>query len=200
MSSVGGGDMAVSYVIGNVVTDYGFNSEALIVQQNNCTARKIRKGSLAYSIAETLNFDPYARRAARGNGIFPNLAKKEHREKMGDVYVFDDGIKKARVACLFAQFRMGSANSPFYLQSQIVDKEYKTTPDDKEARLRAFQQCLEKLSSLIDDRVRVIVFPEKIGCNMAGGDWPKYKAKIEQFATLISKMKKNVSIIICKLQ
>lgn len=195
--------MVVIFATGDVIVDYGSNTKALIVQQNNCTGRKVHEGSFAASISAALGVDPYALRASRGEGIFPNLARKEHREKMGDVSILGTGENTARVACLFAQYKMGLPNSVYYRNSPKIDDDYKLTLDDKETRLRTFRMCLEKLlAKIIDDDLNVdaIVFPEKIGCNRAGGDWSRYLREIERFANQLKFKKNNVSIIICKLQ
>lgn len=199
--------MVVTYVSGDAIVDYGNDPKALIVQQNNCTARKNHSGSFAWSIARLLGVDPYALRAARGDGIFPNLAKKDHREKMGDVLIFGEGNEDtARVACLFAQYRMGVSGSQYYLNSLRVDQEYKTTPDDTDTRLKTFRTCLEKLKGKILNgdnnnlNVDTIVFPERIGCDRAGGDWSKYLREIEHFAKELKLEKHDASVIICKLK
>lgn len=184
----------VSYVTGDMILLYGDNPNAVIVQQNNCTALLSRKGSLAHDIARAFypNSDPYATRSQRGPGLFRNLARIEHREKMGDVAIFYNGPEKARVACLYAQYKMGNANSQYYMSSRQVDEEYKKTPDDRFARLRAFRECLKKLEEAVDKKV--VVFPERIGCGMAGGDWSKYKIAIEQFAN----NNNNINVVICQ--
>lgn len=178
----------ISYVLGDIISDYSENPNALIVQQNNCTARKLHPGSLAHAIVEKFpKCDPYSTREGL---LFPNLAIKEDRAKMGDILIFDNGPDRARVACLFAQYKMGTANSQYYMASAKVDKEYKSMPDDNDARFLAFGQCLEKLSQEIlkNDKINTIVFPEKIGCNRAGGNWSRYRGAIEAFASEIENV------------
>lgn len=190
----------VSYVIGDIVADYSEKPNVLIVQQNNCTARRLHVGSLAMAIAQKFypNCDPYARRAERGTGLFDNLARPEHREKMGDIFIFDNGPDRARVASLFAQYRMGNPHKQYYTLSPRLDDAYKKTPDDSAARLRAFRQCLLKLSrEMMMCNIDTIAFPHKIGCNMAGGNWADYTIAIEEFAREISKVgKKSTNVII----
>ena len=43
------------------------------------------------------------------------------------------------VCCFFAEYRMGKANSPYYLHKKYTDKIY-DTPDDSESRLRYFKK------------------------------------------------------------
>lgn len=188
--------------IGDVIGDYRDNPQALIVQQNNCTARQIHKRTLAFDISLAFGYtsNPYLLRAQQCRpGIFQNLACIVHRAKMGDVHICDNGPGRARVACLFAQYRMGTPNHKYYMHSPRVDDEYKQMPDDSDSRLRAFEQCLERLRGLLleqYDDINVIAFPERIGCGKAGGDWNEYKSAIQSFAVALSK--KNVSVMVVR--
>lgn len=181
----------MKYIKGDMLELFAKKKEALIVQQNNCTSLKLHKGSLAEKIANKLQCNPYTTR--QRPGVFPNLAYPEHRNKMGEVVIYEND-EAAKVACLFAQYRMGKANSSYYMNSNKTDEIYKTTPDTYEDRLRAFEQCLNVLSEKLQSRpdISVVVFPFSIGCGMAGGDWSKYEPLIRNFA-------KKHNVVICKI-
>ena len=46
-------------------------------------------------------------------------------------------------------------------------------PETKESRLELFKQCLAQIETEL--KGETVVFPNKIGCGLAGGDWTQYE-------------------------
>ena len=84
-------------------------------------------------------------------------------------------------------------------------------PDTVAHRLAYFEKCLKKLEEAVvvlqKERTEitgakemelqtkiVIVFPERIGCGLAGGNWTEYKLRIEQFANRLPRPEFEVRI------
>jgi hypothetical protein len=59
-------------------------------------------------------------------------------------------------------------------------------------RQRYFQFCLDKLGALNLDSSKNVVFPENIGCGLAGGNWKIYREMITKWA---AKQKCHVWIV-----
>ena len=64
--------------------------------------------------------------------------------------------------------------------------------DNYSYRLQYFQFCLDKLGALNLDSSKNVVFPEKIGCGLAGGNWATYRGMITKWA---AAQKCNVWIV-----
>lgn len=53
---------------------------------------------------------------------------------------------------------------------------------NKEDRLTYFKMCLDKLAEYCkDQKITNVNVPYKIGCGLAGGEWFKYKAMLQEF-------------------
>ena len=65
-----------------------------------------------------------------------------------------------------------------------------TTEIPPQERERWFAQCLEELGQC--DSYQNLAFPYQIGCGLAGGNWSRYLAMIQDFAV---KYKKHVTIV-----
>lgn len=54
--------------------------------------------------------------------------------------------------------------------------------DSSEGRITAFQKCLDEIARRFLGMHIKIAFPVGIGCGLAGGHWPTYKAMIQNFS------------------
>ena len=64
---------------------------------------------------------------------------------------------------------------------------HRDTPQERE---QWFAQCLEELGQC--DSYQNLAFPYQIGCGLAGGNWSRYLAMIQDFAV---KYKKHVTLV-----
>lgn len=65
--------------------------------------------------------------------------------------------------------------------------------DGKDERLLLFESCLNHVSNVKD--IRSVAFPHGIGCGLAGGDWRKYKAMLDLWAS----KNPNLKVVLYKL-
>ena len=73
--------------------------------------------------------------------------------------------------------------------------------DTTENRTKWFQQCLRQLEEAIPkENIRRVVFPFKIGCGLAGGNWERdYQPSLVEFNESVTGSSKNgVEVIIVK--
>ena len=136
-----------------------------IVHQCNCTTHGYAGKGLAKII-----FDKYPY-----SDIYTERTEKEDVSKLGTIMVRGNGHDKRHVINMIAQYHPGKPRSydPF---------------DTAERREEWFQKCLDEIGKI---PMKTIAFPYKIGCNLAGGNWVKYKAMIEKFAL------EHPEIIVC---
>jgi len=74
---------------------------------------------------------------------------------------------------------------------------YKSTIDSSEKREEWFQDCLDIFGEwCVENNIKSVSFPYRIGCGLAGGDWSRYETMIRNF----SHKYKNINITICKLK
>jgi O-acetyl-ADP-ribose deacetylase (regulator of RNase III) len=83
-----------------------------------------------------------------------------------------DPSLRGKIINMFAQYHPGKAE---YINDSPVK------------RLTWFRECLELVGKLVRDESS-IAFPYKIGCNLAGGNWPDYLKTIEDFAERYPKL------------
>lgn len=86
--------------------------------------------------------------------------------------------KPYKIINLFAQYYPGKPN---------------TTSDSEILRLQWFRQGLFEISKL---KPRSIAFPNKIGCNLGGGNWQKVLTIIEKFDCYVNK-EFDTEVFIC---
>ena len=138
--------------------------EKLIVQQTNLVHVK---GEAGKGLAEQLHHrwphcHPYDRK-----GVQPS---------MGSIQIIASQHNSPTICCLNAQRNVG--------RQQIKD--------DYEERLVAFQNGLDRLRSALKkdgalhNVVKMVYFPNKIGCGYGHGNWQKYHALVLAFADAIS--------------
>ena len=185
--------------LGDIVSEYNFPS-ALIVQINNCTARKSRQNSFTWNISKKYPYgDPYKERTS---GRYPNLASVHLRPKLGCIqlrYPPKGEEEKPTIACLFSQYKMGTPSSRYYLDGRKTDREYIQTSRSLDTyfhRKEFFKICLfllvEKLEHLQD--IKIVVFPKKIGCGYAGGNWVDYESIICHFCYKLKSVRPDISV------
>ena len=95
-------------------------------------------------------------------------------DEPGKIIVCGDGKTERYIVNLLAQYYPGKA---------------KYANDSPEKRLKWFSDCLSKLESLDG---KSYAFPNRIGCGLAGGDWEKYRQKLNEFA---GRVKGDVFIV-----
>ena len=82
------------------------------------------------------------------------------------------------------------------MMAQYYPGRTKYPNSNKDGTLRreeAFKECLSKVSNI--PGLKSLALPYKIGCNLAGGDWVKYRHMIRQFA----ENNPNVKVRVYKL-
>lgn len=200
-------DINLTIKKGDIIKLYANDVRTLILQQNNCTALKLHDNSFAYNLDKGIpgGCNPYkmrerTMREAGVKPIFKNLAPQKVRPKMGTVQFIDRRkYGGPLIGCLFAQYKMGVPNSTFFCNSKHTDQEYlwmARKEDGPNHRYTAFVTCLRKILDMFKQRRMIefydrIVFPYKIGCNLAGGKWPEYKNAIAIFAKSLHQIVKN---------
>ena len=164
-----------------------------IVQQCNCLT--VKPHGLSAQIARKYPWaDVYRYRRRQG---FRNLAIPADRKEPGTIQILrNPGLeivknsqgeshlvpKKPDVIALYAQWDYGKGGGYNRTLSHHRD-----TPQERE---RWFAQCLEELGQC--DSYQNLAFPYQIGCGLAGGNWSRYLAMIQDFAV---KYKKHVTLV-----
>ncbi|AAL33210.1 hypothetical protein SWSSV_gp069 [White spot syndrome virus] len=176
---------------------YLLDGGAAICLQSNCVARKRHAGSLHDNLFKMLGFgDPYKQRRGKTNS--KNLAIIEDRPQLGSVSVVQHPTEPERfcsMTFLFAQYNMGNGrkcyfpNDKEYVEScKKHERVHKSSTEMKRLRLYYFNKCLHAIAkSPAMKKYNKIIFPARIGCAAAGGDWEKYHASIRDFSTIIDK-------------
>jgi O-acetyl-ADP-ribose deacetylase (regulator of RNase III) len=145
--------------------------QEVIAQQCCCTA--VRPHGLSSSIAAALGTDFYRRRRPAAGQR--NCAVPEDRPAPGTCEALPvPGRPGQFVAALYGQYAMGKPGR--YFADHNV-------PDGLGDREEYFARALEALATWMKQRaLRTVAFPCKIGCGLAGGSWPAYKAMLDTWA------------------
>jgi len=138
---------------------------AFVVQQCNCLTLKPHGKSegIVRAHPET---GPYKNRVSGGQ----RTAKEECRGIPGTLHV------AGNVVCFLAQWRPGKPDSSYFRRYPESEP-----PETTEQREKWFQECLDRLGEMCQEPV-AIAFPDRIGCQMAGGNWNRYEKMISRFA------------------
>lgn len=72
-------------------------------------------------------------------------------------------------------------NNVINMYAQFYPSKAKYKNDSKELRIEFFENCLKEISLIPGIHYKSIAMPYKIGCGLAGGDWPTYKKILEDF-------------------
>ena len=144
-------------------------TEQFILQQCCCTATKAH-GLSATLAAAFPRSCPYAgRRNIPGRS---DCAIFADRPRVGSIVV----LGARRVVSLFGQY--GPGRPAAYYKGSV--------PDTAAARLDYFREGLRAVRAL---RPASIALPLRIGCGLAGGHWPAYRAALEEFARAAPRMR-----------
>lgn len=139
-----------------------------IVQQCCCTATKAQ-GLAAAIAAKYPSANPYAeRRKFKGT-----WAVKDDRPTPGTISVVkSDGVDGCCVVNAFAQYCHGTPG-------KVKDPLEIDVADSASDRLSYFSMCLDAIAKL---NPKVVAFPYKIGCGLAGGSWSIYEILIMKWS------------------
>lgn len=142
------------------------SSDQYIAHQTNCVSTFA--GGLANTIFKQFPYsDIYALRSS-GNKDFP-----------GKIIISGNGEDERYILHMMGQYYPGKSkfNDSSYIDSPSKRKEY-------------FKQCLEHIARL--SNLTSISFPFKIGCGLAGGNWPEYLEMLEKFASKVNSVKVHI--------
>jgi hypothetical protein len=90
-----------------------------------------------------------------------NVYKSLEDDRAGTVKI------RGKICNLFAQYNPGKP----------------TASESSQMRLLWFKKCLRLLRDELDPATtKSIAFPYRIGCGLAGGHWPHYRAALQEFA------------------
>lgn len=159
-----------------------------IVQQCNCVT--LNAQGLAASIASKYAYaDLYGRRT--GRNAF--CATPATQEAPGTCILAEPppGVTGPVVACLMGQVAPGTPSSSARRYG------VPSGTDNIQCRLNYFQSALNELADACQrEHWKLVAFPFRIGCGLAGGSWPDYLAMLQEFSDLVSGC--GVSVVICQ--
>ena len=186
---------------GDIIREYGSRRSSLILQINNCTSVKHKMDSFSWCLVERFaHGDAYL---GRRQSFYENLADVNTRDEVGSVKIFHCANNtEASIACLYAQYKMGRADSSYYIDCSMTDEEYNITAKEKDSaenRLDYFRQSLSTLAEFMRGaemrHIKEIVMPKYIGCGGGGGNWEQYRNEIACFAEGMAEEKIKVLVI-----
>ena len=192
---------------GNIIKDYNEDSSAIIVQINNCVARRAHYRSITWHLSQVYPYaNPYA---DRKQGPYPNLAAKTERPALGSIQLRTPpptlDIPSPTFACCFSQYRMGNTDSQYYNAATYIDEEYLINSMEKDSytqRLMYFARCLHNLYGALKNvnmkQYKKIVFPKYIGSGFAGGKWEHYEQIINKFSAKVKQVRPDVMVQVVK--
>lgn len=159
-----------------------------IVQQCNCVT--LNAQGLAASIASKYAYaDLYGQRTGR-NASCATLATQAAPGTCILVRPPPD-VAGPVIAHLMGQIAPGKPES--------AARKYGVLPgtDDVKSRHGYFKSALAELADVcFKEEWKVVAFPFRVGCGLAGGSWPDYLAMLQKFSDLVSAH--GVSVIICQ--
>nr|BDT61848.1 MAG: wsv206-like protein [Penaeus monodon endogenous nimavirus]GBG35560.1 wsv206-like protein [Penaeus monodon endogenous nimavirus] len=188
-------DSCVHHIKGDIFDRQYRRSSVCICQQCNCVTM-IPHG-LSYDIVR--EFGSYANSYGRRKPLTRNIATIKTRGTPGTVD-FCEG--KPCIANLFGQFMFGKSTGSQMIPKQYEDDHMKQEKikDTKANRLLYFEACLEELLKFLDTtytEINMVVFPYRIGCGMAGGNWFSYLNLIKKFAKELQAIRdNNIKVIV----
>lgn len=159
-----------------------------IVQQCNCVT--LNAQGLAASIASEYSYaDLYGRRTGKNSFC----ATPATQDAPGTCILAKPpaGVTGPVVACLMGQVAPGKPSSSA--------RKYGVPPgtDNIQCRLNYFQSALTELAgSCQKEQWKLVAFPFRIGCALAGGSWPDYLAMLQGFLDVVSGY--GASVVICQ--
>jgi hypothetical protein len=155
-----------------------------IVQQ--CCCVSTYTAGLSAAIARKWPaLNPYKTRRPVGKS---RRATLNTRDSPGTAEVFSIGGGAVNLVCLYAQYGPGKP-------SVYEDNEVQPFADTADARLKFFKDALEDAATMITDEGATLYFPYRIGCGLAGGNWPTYHAALKIYA----RIHPEFNVVIVKL-
>ena len=156
-----------------------------IIQQCNCLV--VYPHGLSKSIADRYYYaNIYSLRMPQGSR---NLATEQTRGTPGTIVVAEPpaGSQAPIVFNFMAQYEMGKPLKYQRVHNEIVD--------NAQNREKWFVACLlaMEMTGIKKYNIKVLAFPDHIGCGLAGGNWEHYKKMIDDFAERI----KSQGVIVC---
>lgn len=131
---------------------------------HQCNSVTQRGAHLAKAMFERYPWaDIYSPRIAKDRSELPLPG-----ETPGNIIVRGDGEGQRYVINLIGQYYPGKCKYP------------NSKRDGYDARLGYFRSCLMKIADI--PNLHSIVFPWRIGCGAAGGDWGQYLSSIRTFS------------------
>ena len=174
----GGSGPLIRVVHGDLLSANGVQ---FIVHQTNCVSKGAQ--GLARSIFQRFPYaDVYARRAATGRKDTPGTIDVRGGDRGGD-RGGGDGHRQGIIG-VFGQHGPGKPKGG-------ADGAF----DSRAARLGWFAQGLAAIARI--PHLRSVAFPFQIGCGLAGGDWPSFRAALEAFAADVAP--RSVTVTLYKL-
>ena len=159
-----------------------------IVQQCNCVT--LNAQGLAASIASKYDYaDLYGKRTGRN----ASCATPATQDAPGTCVLAKPppDVPGPVVACLMGQVAPGKPSSSA--------RKYGVPPgtDNIQCRLKYFRSALDELAEACQkEHWKLVAFPFRIGCGLAGGPWADYLAMLQAFSDVVSAH--GVSVIICQ--
>lgn len=155
-------------VSGDLLSDYFLKNVDYIAHQCNCTSTG-SAGLYKNLVTKFPSLDVYR------NRCFLTTVEDRPtynygvgaRTKPGTITIMKIPGTHASVVHMFAQYSPGKHNE--------------TSIDNSKSRLFWFQTCLKLMTENILGN-KVVAFPHKIGCNLAGGNWDSYRNCLINFA------------------
>nr|BDT62501.1 MAG: wsv206-like protein [Melicertus latisulcatus pemonivirus] len=185
--------LGVKHKKGNIFDKMYRKPNVCICQQCNCVTM-IPHG---LSLDVVREFGSYANSYGRRKRLTRNIANVETRDKPGTI---DFCRGTPCIANLFGQFMFGKSKGPHMIPKTHEDEHMKQwkMKDTKENRLVYFGTCLEELHKELMNATDIdtVVFPYRIGCGLAGGDWFKYMKLIDKFTRELQTKRDNVKVFV----
>nr|BDT62903.1 MAG: wsv206-like protein [Trachysalambria curvirostris majanivirus] len=189
--------MAIRTIFGDITNRdliYGDPESFIIIQQLNCIATKPH--GLSEALSKTYPHSNVYIKRQKIDGR--NCAILKDRPKPGTIMICKEK-GDVSIANLFAQYCYSNSKNIAYVSQKkyIQNKKNKTNDDHQQiemmeldnstGRLGWFKECLIELKEKLDndEKIKHVLVPYKIGCNMAGGDWNEYLPILENFSSTI---------------
>lgn len=191
------------------------NPHTALVQILNCVG--VRPHGLSETLAAKYPYcNSYGRRTAIGN---LNRAVQADRPSPGTIELCRPPFRGSRnpvVVNVFGQFYMGKERNKNFQTKKLISQMEKgqqnqhvrrygvdehllsgLQSDTSKNRIQWFREGLGKLvQRLPEEDINHIVFPQYIGCGLAGGDWRyNYRPAIEEFTQQARKLGKKVTVV-----
>lgn len=171
-----------------------------IFQQCNCVTLKPQGLARDLEVAFP-GTCPYAYRkpAVTESGHFShNVASADTRAVPGTVFILSKE-NGPNVVNMFAQYAPGK---PWNKWQPLLDIDGEIViPDQSSDREKYFQNCLDAMFDFFEfteEKIEIAV-PYKIGCGLAGGNWPTYEKMLQNFESKMIRAGINLEMTLYQL-